>query len=303
MNATQANPSHPHRKTTCTVAIYHHGTITDRGHLETLKWKSQATRKGGGIRSAITTFSSKSAANLRRLLAQVVGPKGWHCFGMTLTVPGPNIEPEEWRRLWHAYCQRLRRMGHFALIWRIEMQKRGQPHVHCICWSKDGPEQFRMAWLENLGLLGPYEGPKFTVGGRKQPEKGENGVPGPEQEIMRVCHRGLWPGASEHAVRIDEVGGEGNIGWWRYLAAHASKSKQSQLGWKGRQWGVINARHLDLEQPHLIELTRKAEVKVMRYLKRLIRCRFASAHGRQTWFVRTQTVRRLCTWATQISGA
>ena len=158
-----------------------------------------------------------------------------------------------------------------------------------------------MAWFENLGLLGAYEGPAVTVGGHAKLTLNEYGETG--QETMRVRHRGLWPGACEHAVRIDEVGGESNIGWWRYLAAHASKSKQSQLGWKGRQWGVINAKHLDLSNPVLIELTRKAEVKVMRCLKRLIRCRFASSHGRQTWFVGTRTMKRLCAWALQASGA
>jgi hypothetical protein len=301
MQHTNAVSPIPHRQpTTCTAQIYPHGVITDRGHLEKLKWKSQTTRKRGGIRSAITTFSSKSAANLRRLLVRVVCPLGWPCFGMTLTVPGPNIGPEEWRRLWSAFCQRARRIGYFALIWRIEMQKRGQPHVHCICWCKDGPEKLRMAWLENLGLLGPYEGPRFTVGGNAKPPEGKSGFSG--QEIMRVCHRGLWPGASDHAVRIDEVGSECNIGWWRYLAAHASKSKQSQLGWKGRQWGMINAQYLDLAKPILIELTRKAEVIVIRYLKRLIWCRFASSHGRQTWFVKPDTMKRLCAWAMQASG-
>jgi len=172
--------------------------------------------------------------------------------------------------------------------------------VHCICWSKGGSEPLRMAWLENLGLLGPYEGPKFTVGGHAQPTTGPDGEN--VQEIISINHRAFWQGASEHAVKIAEVGSQSNIGWWRYLAAHASKSKQSQLGWKGRQWGVFNARHLDLAEPTLIELTRRAEVKVLRCLKRLIHCRFASAHGRQTWFISTQTAKRLYSWALQVSG-
>ena len=286
--------------TTCAMLVYGHGTITDRGQLETLKTKFRTSRRGGGRRSAITTFSRNSAARLRRLLAKIYCPMGWPCFGMTLTVPGPNITQEEWDRLWDAYCQRLRRMGYVALVWRIELQTRGQPHVHCICWSRNGPDAVRTAWFEALGLLGPYEGPAVTVKGHAKLTAKESGEPA--QETMRVENRAFWPGAVEHAVRIDEVGDESNIGWWRYLAAHASKSKQSQLGWKGRQWGVINAKHLDLAEPVLIELTRKAEVKVMRCLKRLIRCRFASPHGKQTWFVRTSTAMRLGEWAMQASG-
>lgn len=297
MNATQSNSARPDRQTTCTVAIYPHGTITDRGHLEILKWKSGAEHKGGR-RSAITTFSRQSAARFRQRLAQIIGPKGWLCFGMTLTVPGPNITPEEWDRLWCAYCQRLRRMGYVALIWRIELQTRGQPHVHCICWSKDGPDKIRTAWFEALGLLGPYEGPAVTVKGLAKAATGENGETAP-QELMRVSHRAFWPGACEHAVRVDSIGSEDNMGWWRYLASHASKSKQAQLGWKGRQWGIVNERHLDRAIPILIELTQKAEAKFIRYMPKLNRCRFASPHGKQTWFGLTSNVMRLCRWATE----
>jgi hypothetical protein len=289
-------------QTTCTVEVYPHGTITDRGSIESRKPKSKfkTSRKGGGRRAKITTFSRNSAKRLRRLLAQVVCTKKWPCFGMTLTVPGPNITPEEWRRLWIAYCRKLRRLGNVALIWRIELQTRGQPHIHCICWCEDGPHDPRKAWFENLGLLGPYEGPAVNVKGNAKLTQKESGET--EQEIIRVGHRAFWKGAIEHAVRIDEIGNESNIGWWRYLAAHASKSKRSQLGWKGRQWGVINAKHLDLAEPVLIELTRRAEVKVMRCLKRLIRCKFASPHGKQTWFIRTSTAMRLGAWATQACG-
>ena len=298
MNATQANPSHPHGQTTCTVAIYPHGTITDRGHLESLKWKSGTKRKGGR-RSAIITFSRQSAARFRRLLAQIIGPKGWLCFGMTLTVPGPNITPEEWDRLWCAYCQRLRRIGYIALIWRIELQQRGQPHVHCICWSKDGPDKIRTAWFEALGLLGPYEGPAVTVRGvaKVATEKNSENT----QELMHVSHRAFWPGACEHAVRIDSIGSENDMGWWRYLAAHASKSKQAQLGWKGRQWGIINGRLLDRATPILIKLPKKTEAKLFRYMPKLSRCRFASPHGKQTWFGRPPNVLRLCRWAVEAS--
>ena len=297
-NTSKAHSPNP--QTTCTVQIYPHGTITDRGRMETPKSKFRTSRKGGGRRSVITKFSRNSASRLRRLLARTICPAGWPCFGMTLTVPGPNITPEEWRRVWSVYCQRLRRIGNVALVWRIELQRRGQPHIHCICWCKDGPYDPREAWFYALRILGPYEGPAVTVKGHDKLTQNESGET--VQETIRVHDRAFWRGAVQHAVRIDEVGDESNIGWWRYLAAHASKSKQSQLGWKGRQWGVFNARHLDLAKPDLIELTRKAEVKVMRCLKRLIRCRFASPHGMQTWFIRPLTARRLATWAMRASG-
>jgi len=299
MNSKNAVTPTPRPETTCVVNVYPHGTITDRGPIKTpkWKWKTGTVRKVGGLRSVISTFSHKSAARLRQLLAQIVCPAGWPCFGMTLTVPGPNITPEEWRRLWCAYYHILRRMGNVALVWRIELQTRGQPHIHCICWCKDGPYYVREAWFYALAILGPYEGPAVTAQGNAKLTQNESGET--VQETIRVHDRAFWKGAVQHAVRIDEIGDESNIGWWRYLAAHASKSKQSQLGWKGRQWGVFNARHLDLAKPVLIELTRKAEVLVMRYLKRLIRCRFASPHGKQTWFITPSTAKRLAEWASR----
>jgi len=34
-----------------------------------------------------------------------------------------------------------------------------------------------------------------------------------------------------------------------------------------------------------------------RYLKKIVNCRFASGHGRHTWFVFPVTTKRLCEWA------
>ena len=138
------------------IRIHTHGAITDKGSpFPARKPLPHAIRK----RSAITTLSKASAARLRRFLAQAKGPEGWLCFGITLTVPGPPITVSEWRRLWSAYRSRIHRLKNFTLIWRIEMQERGQPHVHCVCWGKTGPGRLREHWLETLGILGPFEGP------------------------------------------------------------------------------------------------------------------------------------------------
>lgn len=272
-------------QTPCTVQIYPHGAITDRGRLEGHSasiGKHPRTR-----RSEITTLSRASAARLRKLLAQIKGPDGWVCFGATLTVPGPPITADEWRRLWDAYRHRLLRLGNICLIWRIELQERGQPHIHCICWAKKGSWVMRNHWLENLGILGPYEGEwdvrdtdgKWTIAN------------------IKVSHRGLWRGASEHAVKINVVGNWDNVGWWRYLAAHASKSKQAQLGWKGRQWGILNGKLLDRETPCTVTLSQRGMNKAARCLRRLTGCRYASSHGTQTWFIRPSTIQRVFEWA------
>ena len=303
MEETVVSPAIAQRQETCTIDIYPNGTITDRGHIELQPWNRKPRPKK--CRSAISTFSKASASRLRRLLAQTKGPEGWICFGVTLTVPGSVIDTPEWHRLWKAFYSRLNRLGGIALIWRIELQTREQPHAHCVCWAdhKVKAALLREHWLETLDLLGPYEGPAeiktdMTIthgdGSVSVFKKGSAG----EQGLASVTSRRLLHGAEAHAVKIDGLDGKDKMGWWRYLAAHTSKAKQSQLGWEGRQWGKMYGRLLDLDEPVTIELPRNLADKVYRGLKRLTRSRYASSHGRQTWFVQPDTVKRLCDWFT-----
>lgn len=309
MSTTAQKTSGPHRQTNGAMQIYSHGTITDRGSLQTLTTTRRPPPRVK--RSGITTFSRASAARLRQLLACAKGPDGWTCFGVTLTVPGPEIDGIQWRRLWRAYVQRLRRIGVILMIWRIEKQARGQPHIHGICWGAQArrcvDERWVTSlqtligehWMENLGLLGPCSGPTKVLQ-YVEIISSDNEVAQYGNGLASVTHRKLWPGAEKHAVKFDGLDGKDKMGWWRYLAAHTSKSKQSQLGWKGRQWGVINRGHLDREEPILVELTQQAMHKVIRCLRKLTGCRYASGHGKQTWFDNPTTSLRLSEWATGI---
>ena len=286
----------------CTVNIYPNGTITDRGHLDlskTLKFPKRPSRKAKGRRSAITGFSKQSASRLRIQLATTCGPERWVCFGMTLTVPGPNITISEWHRLWKAFYSRVHRLEGVALIWRIELQERGQPHIHCVCWAQRNVTAARLKehWLENLALLGPYEGPWETIKKEGSIRTSGDTVAEFKPGWVSVKSREFLPGAYEHAVSIDGLDEKDDMRWWRYLASHASKSKQAQLGWQGRQWGVFNKPLLALSKPTVIKLSREAMNKVIRCLKRITNCHHASGHGKQTWFGRPETVKRLCEWA------
>jgi len=59
----------------------------------------------------------------------------------------------------------------------------------------------------------------------------------------------------------------------------------------------MNGRILDHEEATVLKLTHKEMDKVIRCLRRLTRCRFASGHGNQTWVALPTTVKRLCVWA------
>ena len=286
----------------CTVNIHPNGTITDRGHLDlskTLKFPKRPSRKAKGRRSPITGFSKQSASRLRYELATTCGPEGWVCFGLTITVPGPIIDGPQWRRLWRAFLARARRLGGVAFIWRIEKQERGQPHIHCVCWAERRvkAERLKEIWLENLALLGPYRGDEATIDFEGATVR--DGVTQAEFKPgwISVRSREFWPGAAEHAVQIDSLDEKDDMSWWRYLASHASKSKQAQLGWLGRQWAVFNKHLLAHSKPMVLELPRQAMNKVIRHLKRITNCHHASGHGKQTWFGRPETVKRLCEWA------
>jgi hypothetical protein len=291
------------------VNIYPFGTITDRGNRPAfLILKKGRERLTSSRRSAITTFSRASAARLRRLLATTSGPDGATCYGVTLTVPGPVITPEECRRLWNAFRLRILRLNTVAIIWRIELQERQQAHFHCICWSTESINiayYMRQAWLDNLGILGPVEGPYGqTADGKKR-------KPFPYSEMSvsgwgrgwytdttaRVEHRALWPGAELHAVKIGTVEQHDFFAWWRYLAGHASKAKQAQLGWQGRQWGVVHKALLQKPLPGIFTMNDRQMIRAIRVFRRLTRCRFASGHGRQAWFLRPETTRKVCLWA------
>jgi len=201
------------------------------------------SRKAGteSKRGTIETFSAKAALRLRTwLLTQhVAGAQMWD---VTLTIPGA-ITPAEWdllkRRLW----KRWERAG-FAVVWRVELQRRGIPHLHCVVWTPaDMPIEKRnallyVAWWDAL----PDE-KKFA------------------------------PGAWAHAAHVKGpyTDIEQSPKWLGYVAAHASKHKKEQLGWKGKQWGIINRERFE-ERPALlqVELTIDEERRFKRTLSRYL---------------------------------
>ena len=52
-------------------------------------------------------------------------------FAVTLTVPGDVVTPDQWRSLFDAFSKFLSKKG-VGAVWRLETQKRGQPHLHMI---------------------------------------------------------------------------------------------------------------------------------------------------------------------------
>jgi len=59
----------------------------------------------------------------------------------------------------------------------------------------------------------------------------------------------------------------------RYVADHASKRKQAQLGWQGRQWGVIGRKHLVRREGRTLNVKEWRLLKFLHVLRRLCRYR------------------------------
>lgn len=180
----------------------------------------------GITRGEIKQFSTASARRLREKLLLYRGDGD--ALGVTLTLPlngGPiGKTTDYWRDFWNLFQVKFRQqLPNDVLIWRIELQKRGAPHIHGIIYTKD-PENTKgtlsTIWLEDTFNLAKRIGAEFN---------GAFGI--------------------KYAIRFDRLVGVENIGYYRYLVDHATKHKREQLGYKGRQWGVINAKGLSRKSP------------------------------------------------------
>lgn len=185
--------------------------------LETL----ERLRSGEWKRGRIGGFSRHSARRLREALFRYHVPNA-RCCGLTLTVPwvwSADLLPE-WRRVFRAFAQSFRRrFPESAMIYRVELQRRGAPHVHAVAYvAENAPlEALRRLWFDSVVFRG--------VGRGTRP---------------RGLHGGDIGGFNRHGADVRPMDGDDADALFRYLCDHASKRKREQLGYGGRQWGFVN---------------------------------------------------------------
>lgn len=158
-------------------------------------------RGGGSYRGKIVGCSVASRRRLRSFLIENEGQGGGEQWALTLTV-GLVATPSQWRKKWQAYRLFIIRSA-IPFVWRVELQKRGVPHLHCILWgSETCCEDLRLKWLKVWGV----------------------------DKDLAHC---------EHAVCYRLASG----GWYGYMILHNQKHLDGQgNSWAGRQWGVVNAK-------------------------------------------------------------
>lgn len=235
---------------TGTVSLYRHGfhqtpPKVQIGVCEVSGLPIYGTgRKAGpsrGKRGRIEGFSSRAAGRLRHWLLTQHRPGG-QMWDVTLTIPG-DVNPDEWDTLRRRISKRWERGG-FAVVWRVELQKRGTPHLHCVVWTPAS-----MSIEKRNGLL-------YIAWWECLPEE-------------KRFAAGAWKHATHVKGPYTDI--EQSPKWLAYVAAHASKRKKEQLGWKGKQWGIINRELFSEREPMLcVSLSRIEEKKFNRTLSRYL---------------------------------
>lgn len=209
------------------------------------KW--HGTKPPARGRGDISGFSRSSQRRLRETLALARPRVPSSVWGLCMTIPGPILSPSEVRHIWHKFVVFIKRefVG-VPLVWRIELQTRKQAHWHVVLWA---PNEDMSSYAVVHGVAALWRRVVRSVVG-VLPDKTERGF-------------------DLHGVDIKDLNGASSTGIIGYLCDHQSKRKQAQLGWIGRQWGVVCRSALDLSGEVLAEVTDTQHKQAARQFRRL----------------------------------
>ena len=224
--------------------------ITVKGQKGQFSGSPPPSRKRGDI----STFSRKSARRLRECLA-MASPKqeGVIPFGVCLTIPGAVLAPSVVRDIWHDFVVQVKRaLPALPFVWRIELQRRKQAHWRLIAWAEPlkKPDGSPLPFSTQIDT--------FTNIWQKA--------------VLKRCgalSERTFRGFIHHGVQIRPLLGSSSTGIVGYLCDHESKHKQEQLGWQGRQWGVVGASNLDFEGECVATVSLEEHKQAARQYRRL----------------------------------
>ena len=230
------------------IKIYPTAITQKRERYKSVLLSGSAVPRRGEIKS----FSSRSRLRLRQILAssKLVGsPLG--VFGVTLTLPWKEYESDkvndDYKVVWNRFQTYFKRKFIYSsIVFRHELQLRGVPHSHAILYLSEKD----CVSFENLqAILLSLWGAAFLWDFRG----------------------GSASGFARRGVVVERL--ENNQAMIRYITDHTSKKKKSQLGYKGRQWGIINKANLETIKPIEEEFDDdKMKIRFYRELSKV--CRF-----------------------------
>ena len=183
-------------------------------------------------RGEIRFFTRHSVLRLRKtLLCNSLESPFFTSLGLTLTLPwrvcvdSPDVFQkvhDDYKIAFNRFSVSFRRrFGASSCVFRHELQRRKVPHCHLVCYLSDF--DFPLVARGRSATLGDFRSIVFSMW--------LNALKGFSYEVkLSAFHR--------CGVRVQLL--NGNLAMFRYLCDHASKHKKSQLGYKGKQWGIIN---------------------------------------------------------------
>lgn len=230
--------------------LYRNGVCLDMGtpYQDNPSREKKKAKKGGGKRKKLTgKFSAASFRRMREFCITHDCPLD--CWGVTLTVPGTILENSVFKSILHklsVFCN----YRAIPIVWRCELQQRGQPHLHLVAYGDCMNICLIMIqWQSLISKLGNVYNVEFC---------------GEEKEIVSI-NRAFVNGSS-HMFEVERL--KGDFRSWRYLVAHASKGKLAQAGWSGRQWGVVYRKVMLSSCPESIELEDREMYALRRWVRR-----------------------------------
>lgn len=205
--------------------------IEAQGRLLQVKAVSPAggTGRPGGDRGAVHEFSDASRLRLLRMLARLRNPEtpGYRSRTSFLTLTTKEIHhPKVFKVLAFRLFRILKRKAPtMAVIWRLEYQKRGAPHIHCILYNAPfiKKDWLQATWGEITGEHRPFT----------------------RIELVRA-YRQLMSYASKYVAKREDAGGFNSVAY----SDRTEGLTPDELKSAGRVWGIYNREALpysDLE--------------------------------------------------------
>lgn len=199
----------------------------------------RVTSKGaGGNRSYVSGFSPASRLRLMRLLATLRRD----CVPIFVTLTYPSVwpsEPKEWKRHLDNFRRQLfRRYPGAALVWKLEAQKRGAPHFHCLLYGVYQIETGFRSWVSDTWyrVVGSGDEKHLKAGSRV--------------EYLR-SHRGAMSYAAKYMDKtVDQL--------------------PEEWGKPGRFWGVCGRENLPTGEVIEVPLSWVESVALQRWLRRSV---------------------------------
>lgn len=227
------------------ISIFPNGISVEKSRVSVFV-PSSGLGVTGVKRGKISAFSFSSRLRLRLALLSLYIPN-FNRYAITLTLPWL---VDDWASCMSDFKQVLHRFRVYwlrcfprcACVYRVELQKRGAPHLHIVSFHPSGDglsDKYFLLWFKAL-----------------------NGLRG-----------GSYSDFARRGVKVDLVP---NIsGVIRYLCDHSSKSKQAQLGYMGKQWGIIGRSNLSSYLPDRVSLSDQQMILFLRFLRKVTRFRLA----------------------------